>query len=416
MAHPSDVWQSSLLTAIHKFAHRPDRITARMYIEDGRACLVLVATAAVAINAWALFPSRGEPGSDVQLPTTSPPSAAVKSALDGVVGEYIRSRGDSFTLNAAERVSSKPKVYGPTAWKPSPVANVSQVSLRSKLQALLMMLYSQSGVVDPAALEAKLQALLRLPDSVLAQLMQHPDLADLNKALDAVFLGTTDLSKVKTELDKIDVTSTPGPSEKIDVVKVNGRPTYIVHSPVVQGTENATGFAVSAPPPPGAPVTVTVLFAVEAPAGLSATAFTLAPSTAELTSPPAPAGLSATAFTLAPSSAELSPPPAPAGLSATAFTLAPSSAELTPPPPSPSSFAEPTGTRQTSENVMTSGNMFEPGETATQQSADNSPATQTAAPSTPTGGGSPADAGGGDITSPSNDESGGTPSGGGMSP
>jgi len=30
-----------------------------------------------------------------------------------------------------------------------------------------MMLYSQSGVVDPAALEAKLQALLTSPDSVL---------------------------------------------------------------------------------------------------------------------------------------------------------------------------------------------------------------------------------------------------------
>ena len=91
---------------------------------------------------------------------------------------------------------------GPTAWypSPSPVANVSQVSVRSKLQALLMMLYSQSGVVDPAALEAKLQALLTLPDSVLAQLMDHPDLADLNKTLDAVFQGTTDLSGVKTEL------------------------------------------------------------------------------------------------------------------------------------------------------------------------------------------------------------------------
>ena len=393
MAHPSDVWQSSLLPAIHKFARRPDRITTRMYIEDGRACLVLIATAAVAVNAWALFPSRGEPGSDVQLPMSSPPSVAVKSALDGVVGEYIRSRGDSFTLNAAERVASQPTVYGPTAWKPSPVANVSQVSLRSKLQALLMMLYSQSGVVDPAALEAKLQALLTLPDSVLAQLMQHPDLADLNNMLDAVFLGTTDLSRVKSELDKIEVTSTPGPSERIDVVKVNGRPTHIVHSPVVQGTENAAVSAVSAPPPPGAPVTVTTLFQVEAPAGL-------------------------TAFTLAPSTAELSPPPAPAGLTATAFTLAPSSAELPPPPPSPtpSSFAEPTGTRQTSENVMTSGNMFEPGETATQQSADNSPATQSAAPSTPTGGGSPADAGGGETSSPSNDESGGTPSGGGTSP
>jgi len=67
----------------------------------------------------------------------------------------------------ADLVSSEPTMDGPAAWYPSPVANVSQVSVRSKLQALLMMLYSQSGVVDPAALEAKLQALLTSPDSVL---------------------------------------------------------------------------------------------------------------------------------------------------------------------------------------------------------------------------------------------------------
>ena len=50
----------------------------------------------------------------------------------------------------------------------SPLVDVSLVPLRSKLEALLMMLYSQFGDVDPAALEAKLRALLQLPDSVLA--------------------------------------------------------------------------------------------------------------------------------------------------------------------------------------------------------------------------------------------------------
>ena len=135
----------------------------------------------------------------------------------------------------AKLVSSKPTMYGlATVRYPSPAANVSLVPLRSKLQALLMLLYSQYGDVDAAFLEAKLEALLRLPDSVLAQLMEHPDLADLNKTLDAVFLGTSDLSGVKTELDKIDVTSVPTPSEKIDVVKVNGKPAYVVHSPAVQ--------------------------------------------------------------------------------------------------------------------------------------------------------------------------------------
>src|SRR5690349_3844926 len=98
MAHQFAVRQLSLWTAIHKVANRPDRAAAHLYIKDGRACLALVATAAVAINAWALFPSRGESGADVQLPTTSPPSAAVKSALNGVVGGVIRLRGDTFTL------------------------------------------------------------------------------------------------------------------------------------------------------------------------------------------------------------------------------------------------------------------------------------------------------------------------------
>ena len=235
----------------------------------GRVFLVLLASG-VAISAWALFPTTVERGIYVPLPETSTPSAAdVKSAREGVVGSPLKlSRANAFTLMDAKLVSSKPTMYGlVTARYPSPVVDVSLVPLRSKLQALLMLLYSQSGVLDPAALEAKLQALLTLPDSVLAQLMEHPDLADLNKMLDAVFLGTSDLSGVKTELDKIDVTSVPGPSEKIDVVKVNGKPAYIVHSPAVQnGPENAAGSPVSAPPPPGEPVTVTVVSQVEAPA------------------------------------------------------------------------------------------------------------------------------------------------------
>jgi hypothetical protein len=257
----------------------------------------------------------------------------------------------------AKLVSSKPTLYGfVTVRYPSPVVNVSLVPLRSKLQALLMLLYSQSGDVDPAALEAKLQALLQLPDSVLALLIEHPDLADLNKILDAVFLGTSDLSGVKTELDKIDVTSVPGSSEEIDVIKVNGKPAYIVHSPAVQkGPQNASGSPVSAPPPPpGEPVTVTVVSQVEAPAAVSASGFTEAPSSQQVTP---------------------SPPPAPAPTS-------------TPTPEITNLREEPTGTPQTSLDDLNSGNKFERGETVTDRSADNSPATnspstQTASPSTP---------------------------------
>jgi hypothetical protein len=316
MADKSHVWQSSPLTAVPKVANRPRRTADRRYLKDGRACLVLVATAAVATNAWALFRLPDESGPDVPRVTASPPSAAdVNSARQGVAGNPLElSRANAFRLMDADLVSSEPTMDGPAAWYPSPVANVSQVSVRSKLQALLMMLSSQSGVVDPAALEAKLQALLTLPDSVLAQLMEHPDLADLNKTLDAVFLGTTDLSGVKTELDKIDVTSVPGPSEQIDVVQVNDKPAYIVHTSAVQNeTEDAAGAPVSAlPPPPGAPVTVTVLSLVQAPARPSASTFPVAPTSQQLAPPPpAPAALSASTFTVAPTSQQLAPPPRP---------------------------------------------------------------------------------------------------------
>ena len=145
----------------------------------------------------------------VPPPETSTSSAAdVSSGREGVAGNPLElSKANAFRLMDANLVSSETTVYGyVTARYPSPVVNVSLVPLRAKLQALLMLLYSQYGDVDAAFLEAKLQALLRLPDSVLAQLMEHPDLADLNKMLDAVFLGTINLSGVKTELDKIDVT------------------------------------------------------------------------------------------------------------------------------------------------------------------------------------------------------------------
>ena len=124
--------------------------------------LVLLASG-VAISAWALFPSTVERGIYVPLPETSTPSAAdVNSAREGVGGNPLElSRANAFKLMDAKLVSSKPTMYGPvTARYSSPVVNVSVVPLRSKLQALLMLLYSQSGDVDPAALEAKLQALL----------------------------------------------------------------------------------------------------------------------------------------------------------------------------------------------------------------------------------------------------------------
>ena len=404
-----------------------------MYIPGRRVFLVLL-TSGVAISswAWALFPSTVESGIYVPLPETSTRSAAdVNSARQGVAGNPLElSRANAFRLMDAELETSKPTMYGSaTAWYPSPVANVSQVSVRSKLQALLMMLHSQSGVVDPAALEAKLQALLTLPDSVLAQLMEHPDLADLNKTLDAVFLGTSDLSGVKTELDKIDVTSVPGPSEKIDVVKVNDKPAYIVHASAVQmRTEDAAGSPVSAlPPPPGAPVTVTVLSLVQAPASLSASTFTVVPTSQQLPPPPAPAAQSASTFTVAPTSQQLAPPrqimsvftvaptsqqlappPAPARQIMSAFTVAPTSQQLAPPPTptstptatTPTASVKPTGTAKTSNDDLNSGTTNNSGSTTTKggSTTTNGGSTTTNGGSTTTNGGSTTTNGGSTTT------------------
>lgn len=215
MTDHSHLRQPSPLTAIRKVANRPHRTTDRIYIAGRRGLLVLLISG-IAIEAWALFPSTVESPNYVRLPQASTPSVAdLSSAKKGLASNTLELARANVSLMDAKLVSSGPTMYElGTVRYSSPVVNMSLVPLRSKLQALLMLVYSQSGEVDPAALEAKLQALLQLPDSVLAQLMEHPDLADLNKMLDDVFLGTSDLSGVKTALDKIDVTPVPGTFER----------------------------------------------------------------------------------------------------------------------------------------------------------------------------------------------------------
>ena len=405
MIDQSRVRRSSQLTAVHEVATRPHRTADRTCIAGRRDLVALLAASGLAIATWAVFPSTVESGIYVPLPEASTSfMGEVNSAMEAAVGSPVNA---ARWINA-KLEASKPTMYKSVAFRyPSPVVDMSLVPLRSKLQALLMMVYSRSSDVDATALEAKLRALLKLPDSVLAEVMEHPDLAVLNKMLDAVFLGTSDLSGVRTELDKIEVTSVPGTFEQIQVIKVSGKPARTVHSPAVdEGLGSSVG---SQAPPPGEAMMMASQFGT--PVGLSVSAFTLAPSSEELAPPPAPTGLSATAFTLAPSNEEFTPPPMP---------TPPSTATT------PTASVEPTGTAQTSQDVMTAGNMFEPGETVNQGSAGNSPttnspATQTAEPSIPaTGGEHPSEAGGvtggGGATSPSNDESGGTSSGEGASP
>jgi hypothetical protein len=384
--------QSSPLTEVRRVAIRPPRAVDRMRTAGRRELLVLLASGLV-VSTWALFPSTVESGIYVPVPEASKHLVGeASSAGDVLAGGPV----DAYKLMNAKLMSSKPAVYGPLTLRyPRPMVDVSLVPLRSKLQALLMLLYSQSGDVDLVALEEKLQALLKLPDSVLAQLTEHPDLAELTKILDGVFLGTSDLSGVEAELDKIDVIPVPGSAAPIQVIKVNGKPAYIVQSPALQEADIATESPLSLSPLPSGPTTMTMVSQVEEPAGLTASTLSLAPISDPLASVLATTSQIVSAFTPAPSIEPLSVTPS-----------------VSPPP---SASVEPTDTPQASQEIMTSGNKFEPGETATQPSGGNSSATETAVPMTPSSGQEgPAEAGGpiggGGAGSPSNNEGEGTSS------
>lgn len=218
----------------------------------GRRGFAVLFVAGVAINVWALFPSAVESGVLIALPdgATKPDIAkpAVADAESGAIGgPRDPLRGMAFRLMEFDPVSAHPTTY--SVPYPGVAVGVGAVPLRSKLLALLLLLSARYGDnVDATALELKLQALLRLPDSVLAQLMRHPDLANLNTLLDGMFLAAPDLSVVKTEFDKITVNSTAGPTERVDVVTVNGEPAYVVHSPLAENTTDGIAAArLSAP-------------------------------------------------------------------------------------------------------------------------------------------------------------------------
>jgi hypothetical protein len=410
MTDQSRLRQSWPSTAVPTVMRGPLRTVHRVDVA-GRRCFLGLLVLGLAIEAWALYPSSVQSGNHVALPEASAP-AAVKSVRDSVVGKPLElAAADAFRLMDNKLLSIEPAGYGAaTVRYSSPMVFLSEVSLRSKLQALLMLLYSQSGAMDPAALEAKLQALLQLPDSVLMQLMAHPDLADFNRMLDEVFLGTSDLSGVETQLHRIDVVTVPGTSEQIRVIKVDGKASYTVHSLAMDNeTEPVVVSSVPAPPPPPPPPPdepAMMAFSLEAPAGPTASAFMLAPNSEQLALPAAAVPLSTPAFAPAPSSEEVTPPPAP------------SPSEVSSPP-----SAGPTSTPQTPLDVIDSGNKFEPGDTAAQATTGNSSATQTnssvtqsATPSTSPTGAESAQSGSGGEASPSNNGSGGSSSESGTSP
>jgi hypothetical protein len=381
MADQSHLRQSSPLTAIPKVANRPHRTADRMYIPGRRDCLVLLAASVVAINAWALFPSPDHSGHYVRLPETSTSSAAdVESAREGVVGSPV----NAYRLIAAKLVSSKPTTNGLmtsaaplTAAYPSLMSALSLVPVKAKLQVLLTLLVSETDPAERADLQAKLQALLKLPEDVLVQVLQHPDLADFNKMLDAVFLGETELWWIEFQLDKINVVPVTKTTDRIDV---SGKPAFVFDSTAAAHTDKggpSTSGLKSLPPTSSEPQVSSTTVSRSVPEADVATFVAPASSDVQVSQ----FSMSAPVMDVVPSAAPSpgpDPSPAPGAPPVASPAPAPSNAEISRDPIE----TEPTA----SPDVFDTGNKFEP-ETKPSEPVTNNPvATETATPSTPSPG------------------------------
>jgi hypothetical protein len=260
---------------------------------------------------------------------------------------------------------------------PSAVVDVGPLPVRAKLQALLMLLSFHSADAEQTMLETKLQALLAMPDSVLEQVMGHPDLADLNRMLDGVFVGTSDLSDVTTELDKIVVTPVPAPSGKVEVIEINGAAAFVVHTPAARmRTQDGSDPPAPEAAPPAAAVTVVVLAPVPPPVQVMS-AFMATPAIQPLPAPAppdpvTPATPTISAMTMVLPTSEMAPSP-----QVSEQVPALTAATVAPEPPS----VPPTSATPPSQDIMSTGNKFEPGDTVAGSSSAGGSATEHAQPS-----------------------------------
>ncbi len=138
----------------------------------------------------------------------------------------------SFRLMDTGRSTAVSASYGSFNHAASAAFAIAMMPLRSKLEALLMLLYSRYGH-DASVMrqEMKLQALLRLPDSLLAQLDSASDLADSGHHAGCRFLDSNNLSESGLELDKIDISSTTRPDRADRHGQHQRGQSYIVYSP-----------------------------------------------------------------------------------------------------------------------------------------------------------------------------------------
>jgi hypothetical protein len=251
------------------------------------------------------------------------------------------------------------------------------VPVKAKLQVLLSLLVAETDPDARADLEAKLTALLELPEDVLAEVLKHPELADFNKMLDAVFFGDTELWWVEEHLAKIDVVPMTTSTNRIDV---SGKPAFIYDSTAAahaaDGGSPTSGLKTlpqSQGPKPAADPQVSTMMAARSVPEADVTTFA-APASSEMQFSDVSMGapVADVASSAAPAPA---PAPEPSPAPAASFAAASTNAEIsggtveTQPPTSP--------------DVFDGGNRFEPGTTVSEPPTRNTPAFETATPPTP---------------------------------
>lgn len=272
--------------------------------------------------------------------------------------------------------------------------SLDRVPVKPKLRALLAMVAEEVDPVKRANLQACLRALLRLPDDVLLQVLQHPDLGAFVEMLDAVILGEVELWWIEEHVEQIHVVPVTSTMQRIDV---GGRPAFTFDSAAAARSDDG------GPPSSGlkqvAPSTEQTMNTTKmAP---DATAFAVSATN----------WIELNQFSLPDPSATVGAPVA------QMQALPPSQA------PSPSPTVEPsagegsrntTGTQTTmSSDVFADGNMFQPGMEVSNTSADDSSPTEGPSSSTPSASsGTPGTSSPGtqqEDSPPSGDPSGGNP-------
>jgi hypothetical protein len=341
--------------------------------------LVLVA-ASVGVSTSGIFPLTNEKG--IYLPP-------VTSTVPAGGGETVPTKTKTVRLAEAESValmlqtSGSPARGAPSARQtgfPNLMDALSHVPVKAKLQVLLTLLVAETDPAERADLQAKLTALLKLPEDVLVQVLSHPELAEFNQMLNAVFLGDTELWWVESQLAKINVIPVTTTTNRIDV---SGKPAFIYDSTVAASAAADGGSPTSglrtlpakAPEPQvstmmvtrSVPETDVTTFAAPASSEMQISEFSMSAPVADVAPMAAPAP---------------APAPAPDPTPAASFASAPTNAEIS---------VNTIETQPTLSNeVFDTGNRFEPETKLSEPVTSNPETTETAtAPTPPTAGAEP---------------------------